>query len=54
MMKEKQNDKKVQVQKQSKVRRPMPKTKALKNTDAQEAVGGKAQTGLSCMVATCF
>ncbi len=56
-MKDKQNrDKKTTKENsdQSKVLRAMPKLKQLKNTDAQKKVGGKAQSGLSCMVATCF
>lgn len=55
-MKDKQTrDKKaIKENSESKVRRAMPKLKQLKNTDAQKKVGGKAQSGLSCMVATCF
>lgn len=42
-------------QSKAKVRKAMPKLKQLRNTDAQQKVGGKAQgSGMSCLVPTCF
>ncbi len=54
-MNEKKSDKNAKKEEsQSRTRKAMPKLKELKNTDAHKKVGGKAQSGLSCMVATCF